>query len=246
MKIAAIIQARCGSTRLPNKTFANICEAPLIWHVVNRLSFASTLTEIVLATTTNPEDDKLCEWADVNHIKTFRGSENNVLNRYSKAAKFVNADVVVRVTADDPFKEPNLIDQAVRKLLDSRADFVSNNYPPSYPEGLDVEVFTKLALDKAEKEAISLFEKEHVTQYFYHHLSSFKFFNISHSSDLSHFRWTIDTEEDLMMVRRIYTLLYKDSKSIFYMEDILNLLKQYPEIPKINMDVARSEMYKSK
>lgn len=246
MKIVAIIQARCGSTRFPNKVFANICDLPLIWHVVNRLKFANTLTEIVLATTTNPLDDELCEWAALNHIKTFRGSENNVLNRYYEAAKFVDADVIVRITADDPFKEPCIIDQAVCKLLKTQIDFVSNNYPPSYPEGLDVEVFTKSALNKAEKYATSLFEQEHVTQYFYHNLSMFSFFNISHSSDLSFYRWTIDTKEDLMMVQRVYSLLYKDSKSIFHMEDILSLLKQYPEISKMNMNVARSEMYKSK
>lgn len=244
MKTVAIIQARCGSTRFPNKVFADICGKPLIEHVVNRLRFANTIDEIVLATTTNLLDDKLYNWALDHNITVFRGSEDDVLSRYYEASCYVSADIIIRITADDPFKEPLIIDEAVRKLITENADFVCNNCPPSYPEGLDVEVFTKKALDKAERESQDAFEREHVTQYFYHNPSSFKILNINNAENLSYLRWTIDTNVDFLMVQKVYSLLYKEDMSIFHMDDILRLLKQYPEISKMNMDVVRSEMYK--
>lgn len=244
MKVAAIIQARCGSTRFPNKVFADICGNPLIWHVVHRLKFAETVDQIVLATTTNPLDDKLFDWG-VNHgITVFRGSEDNVLNRYHEAARFVNADIIIRITADDPFKEPIIIDNAVRKLIEEQADFVCNNCPPSYPEGLDVEVFTKRALGIAERESLNFFEREHVTQYFYHNPLAFKILNISNVENISYLRWTIDTEVDFLMVQEVYSRLYDGDASIFHMDDILRLLSEHPEISKMNVDVTRSEMYK--
>lgn len=246
MKIAAIIQARCGSTRFPNKVFADLCGHPLIWHVVNRLRFASTVDEIVLATTINFGDQKLYDWGIKNNITVFRGSENDVLNRYYRASEEVNADIVIRITADDPFKEPSIIDKAVQKLLKEGADFVCNNFPPSFPEGLDVEVFTKRALSIAEQNSESNFEREHVTQYFYHNPSLFKILNISNHKNLSGLRWTLDTEEDFLMTRQIYSLLYKDDSSIFYMDDILDLLERFPEISRMNLGVTRSEMYKLK
>lgn len=245
MKVVAIIQARCGSTRFPNKVFAQICNHPLIWHVVNRLRFANTIDEIVLATTTNPIDDKLYEWAQENDVSVFRGSENDVLNRYYEAARFCNADVVVRITADDPFKEPQVIDKAVRKLLDEGADFVCNNFPPSYPEGLDVEVFTFKSLEIEEKNCISDYEREHVTQYFYHNPDNFKMFNISHTEDCSNLRWTIDTDTDFNMVLKVYADLYKDD-DIFHMNEIIEYLKKNPEVAAMNSEVARSAMYQSK
>lgn len=246
MKIIAIIQARCGSTRFPNKVFADICGKPLIWHVVNRLKFAKTIDQIVLATTINPLDDKLLDWAKQNSIEVFRGSENDVLNRYYNAAKAYHADIVVRITADDPFKEPDVIDKAVNCLLASGADFVCNNYPPTYPEGLDVEVLTFKALEQEELLSKDTFEREHVTQYIYHHPELFKMFNISNTEDLSYLRWTIDTEKDFAMVEKIYSSLYKNDNHIFHMEDILQLISRQPEIALMNLDVARSEMYKTK
>jgi len=246
MKIIAIIQARCGSTRFPNKVFANLCNKPLIWHVVNRLKYSRSINKIVLATTVNPLDDKLCNWAIANGVSFFRGSENDVLNRYYEAAKEFNADIIIRITADDPFKDPIIIDRAVCKLQEEKADFVCNNYPPTYPEGLDVEVFTFRALEIEEQNSKDNFEREHVTQYIYHHSCDFKICNVSHSKDLSSLRWTIDTEKDFEMAQQVYLSLYKDENAIFYMEDILQLIEKHPEIAQINSDVPRSEMYKSK
>ncbi|WP_101543388.1 cytidylyltransferase domain-containing protein [Bacteroides cutis] len=246
MKVVAIIQARCGSTRFPNKVFADLCGKPFIWHVVNRLKHARSLDHIVLATTDSPLDDKLYYWAKENRVDVYRGSENDVLNRYYEAAIYSKADVIVRITADDPFKEPDLIDEAVNTLQEGGYDFVCNNCPPSYPEGLDIEVLTKITLEKEEKLSTSDFEREHVTQYIYHHPKDFKMLNLSNvGGDLSCLRWTVDTEKDFQMVTRIYSSLYKNDTEIFHMNDILQLLKEHPEIEKMNSGVARSEMYKS-
>lgn len=246
MKTVAIIQARCGSSRYPNKVFAELCGKPLIWHVVNRLRFSETIDEIVLATTINPLDDRLYDWAISNNIQVFRGSENNVLNRYYEAAKNNNADIIIRITADDPFKDPVIIDHVVHKLQDEKADFVCNNYPPTFPEGMDVEAFTFTALEIEEQNSKSDFEREHVTQYFYRHPFDFKIYNVSNYKDLSNLRWTIDTEKDFEMAQLIYLALYKNENGIFHMKDILQLLEKHPEISKINVDVPRSEMYKLK
>lgn len=241
--ILAVIQARLGSTRFPGKTFASLSGRPLIWHVVDRLKHAEKIDQIVIATTINPLDDELEAWATSHDIPVFRGSENNVLERFYMAARHFSADIIVRITADDPFKDPILIDGVINKLLTENLDFVCNNNPPSFPEGLDTEVFTFQALEMAYLNSSSDFEKEHVTQYFYKNPQKFKHANLAHVENLSWLRWTIDTEKDYRMVSKIYDLLYNDTK-IFHFQDILNLIHKHPEIPVMNSDVPRSTMYK--
>lgn len=243
MKTVAIIQARCGSTRFPEKVFANLSGHPLIWHVVNRVRHASKVDEVVVATTTNPLDDKLHDWCVENSVPVNRGSENDVLNRFYETAKKFKADVVVRITADDPFKEPALIDAAINTLVTEKADYVCNNFPPTYPEGTDVEVLTFDALEKQELNSSSDYEREHVTQYIYHNPHDFKMLNLSNNEDLSYLRWTIDTEKDFEMVRLIYDNLYSSDDKVFHMDDILSFLKLNPTVATINSDVKRSAMY---
>lgn len=240
---AAIIQARCGSSRFPNKVFADLCGKPLIWHVVNRLKFSRYIKEIILATTTNPLDDSLEKWATQNDVICFRGNENDVLNRYYEASQNVSSSIIVRITADDPLKEPVIIDKAIKELNDKHLDFVCNNNPPTFPEGLDVEVFTKQSLFYEETHSEDDFEREHVTQYIYRHPELFKIANISNEENLSFLRWTIDTEIDLEMVRKIYNSLYKGENKLFHMEEIIEYLKQNPEIAQMNRNVHRSAMY---
>lgn len=243
MRTIAIIQARCGSTRFPEKVFAEISGHPLIWHVVNRVRHAKAIDEVVVATTINPLDDKLYDWCVSNCIPVNRGSENDVLNRFYETAKKYNADVVVRITADDPFKEPVLIDEAVNKLVVEGADYVCNNFPPTYPEGTDVEVLTFQALEQQEMNSQSDYEREHVTQYIYHNPDDFIMLNLSNDKDLSYLRWTIDTEKDFEMVKQIYDNLYSSDTEIFHMNDILSYLEKNPIIALINSDVKRSAMY---
>jgi len=238
----AIIQARTGSTRLPNKILKTICGKPLIWHVVNRLKPSQKINKIVLATTNNPNDDVLQIWANENHIECYRGDENDVLSRFYFAALQVKTDIIVRITADDPFKDFMIIDQVIGLLENNNLDFAYNNNPPTFPEGLDTEVFSFVALEKAYKNVVDLFEKEHVTQYFYRNPLLFKQECLKHHIDLSYLRWTIDTQLDWDMTERIYKKIFP-FKEIFNMEDILELLEKEPEIKKINSKEKRSAMY---
>ncbi len=243
MRVNAIIQARCGSTRFPNKVFAIIDGKPLLWHVVNRLKHTSMIDDIIVATTTNPRDDMIEEWCQSEKVNCFRGSENDVLNRYYEAAKAYPSDVVVRVTADDPFKEPSVIDRVIKMLINEKYDLVTNNFPPTFPEGLDCEAFSSTVLEIMEKNTRDSFEREHVTQYVYHNPQKFRIGNVTSKDNLSNLRWTIDNEEDYLMVKRIYELRKKDDAGILLMEEILNIIKENPEIATINSGVKRSAMY---
>lgn len=244
MSVNAIIQARCGSTRFPNKVFALINGKPLLWHVVNRLKYATKIDDIIVATTVSEKDDKIEEWCKENNVHCFRGSEENVLNRYYSASEAFSSDYVVRITADDPFKEPKVIDAVITKLIEGGYDHVTNNLPPSFPEGLDCEAFKKSALDRSEKEAETAFEREHVTQYIYHHPEIFKIGNVSNPENLSYLRWTVDKEVDFEMVKAVYAHRHPANKGILLMDEILDILKANPEIEKINSEVERSAMYK--
>ena len=244
MSFNAIIQARCGSTRFPNKVFANIDGKPLLWHVVNRLKYATKIDDIIVATTVSEKDEKIEEWCRENNVHCFRGSEENVLNRYYSASEAFPSDYVVRITADDPFKEPKVIDAVITKLIEEGYDHVTNNLPPSFPEGLDCEAFKKSALDRSEKEAETAFEREHVTQYIYHHPEIFRIGNVSHDEDLSYLRWTIDKDVDFEMVLAVYAHRNPANKGILLMDEILDILRANPEIAKINSEVERSAMYK--
>lgn len=244
MSVNAIIQARCGSTRFPNKVFALIDGKPLIWHVVNRLKYATKIDDIIVATTVSEKDDKIEEWCKENNVQCFRGSEENVLNRYYSASEAFPSDYVVRITADDPFKEPKVIDVVITKLIEEGYDHVTNNLPPSFPEGLDCEAFKKSALDRSEKEAETAFEREHVTQYIYHHPEIFKIGNVSNPENLSYLRWTVDKDVDFEMVKAVYAHRNPANKGILLMDEILEILKANPEIEKINSEVERSAMYK--
>lgn len=244
MTVNAIIQARCGSTRFPEKVFVDIDGKPLLWHVVNRLKNTEMIDDIIVATTLNSKDDKIEEWCSNASIKIFRGSEEDVLNRYYCASVAFRSDVIVRVTADDPFKEPKVIDSVIKKLLDEKLDLATNNFPPSYPEGLDCEAFSFKVLDMMEKSTNDPFEREHVTQYIYHNPDKFKIGNVFSERQLSFLRWTIDTQEDYKMVKAVYAKRKETpSKRILLMDEILDILEKNPEIPLINSQVKRSTMY---
>lgn len=243
MTVNAIIQARCGSTRFPDKVFAGIDGKPLLWHVVNRIKYVEMIDDIIIATTVNPKDDKIEEWCKAESVKCFRGSEEDVLNRYYSASAAFPSDVVVRVTADDPFKEPKVMDKVIKKLIDEKLDLVTNNFPPSFPEGLDCEAFTFEILELMEKTTQDSFEREHVTQYIYHNPDKFKIGNVISETQLSSFRWTIDNTEDYDMVKAVYAKRDKGSKGILLMDEIFEILRKNPEITGINSQVKRSAMY---
>lgn len=245
MITAAVIQARTSSTRLPGKVFAELAGKPLIHHIVERLRHSRRLDRIILATTVNPADDALEKWAAGNELGCYRGSEEDVLSRFRGAALQAGAGVIVRVTADDPFKDPVIMDRVIDGYHAERLDFAYNNHPPTYPEGLDVEVFSLPALQKADKESTDPFEREHVTPYFFRHIPMFKQKNFPFTKDFSHLRLTVDAEEDLRMARILYDRLY-DPHRIFLTGDILKLLEAEPSLARINSAVPRSAMYRTK
>lgn len=201
----------------------------------------------MIATTVNKNDDKLEQWAKEQGIPVFRGGENDVLNRYYRTAEssgLSSEDIIIRITADDPFKEPALIDKVIETVEKGEADFAYNNNPPTFPEGLDCEVFTMKSLEIAEKNSTDNYEREHVTQYMYRHPEIFRGKNIFHSEDLSYIRLTLDTAEDYEMTKETYQYLFKENQ-LFTLTDILRLFEKYPEIREINSTVKRSDMYKN-
>lgn len=240
--VAAIIQARMGSTRLPGKVLEDLNGKPLLANIIERLKECSTVDDIIVATTVSQVDDELARWCTCNDIKCYRGDELNVLKRYYDAATYIKADVVVRITADDPFKDPRVIDSVVKQLFQYNLDFSFNNFPPTFPEGLDTEVFTYSAIKGAFESNTTDFEKEHVTQYFYHNPDMFRMKNYSFTRDVSYLRLTVDSKEDLQLAKEIYARLSPNGEK-FYLEDVLCLLEKESQLVVINKNVKRSAMY---
>jgi len=238
-KVIAIVQARMGSTRLPGKSLIKIEGKPILEHIVNRIRYSKTIDEIIIATTTEQEDEAIVKLARKLQIGIFRGSAEDVLDRFYQAANKFNGRVIVRITADDPFKDPKVIDKIVNYFLShTELDYASNTIEPTYPIGIDVEVFTFSALERAWVGAKTMIEREHVTPYIWDNSCSFNIANIKNHKDLSHLRWTIDTQKDLEMTREIYRKLYVEDE-VFYMEDILRLLHKIPHISDINSNIAQ-------
>ncbi len=240
-KIVAIVQARMGSTRLPGKVMMEIVGRPMLWHIINRLKRAKSIHEIAVATSSRKEDDVIIALASECGVETFAGSDQDVLDRYYQCARKIGAETVVRITADDPFKDPMVIDLVVRAYIDSkkRIDYASNTIKPTFPEGLDVEAFSYEALETTWRSAKEDFDREHVTAYIWRNPDRFSLLNVENTQgDQSHLRWTVDTPEDMAFARAVYERLYP-KKEVFLMDDILNLLRESPEISQINSKVKQ-------
>lgn len=241
-RVIAIIQTRMGSMRFPGKSIAEISGKPLLLHIIDRIKASKTIDTIVIATTHLLEDDVLEKLATENHIACYRGSTDDVLDRFYQAAKKFKADVIVRITADDPFKDPYILDLCVIYLLEhSGLDYVSNTMKPTYPEGLDIEVFRFRSLEIAWGSAKLPSEREHVTPFIWKNPDIFHCANIENDEDLSSYRWTLDYKEDLQFTKEVYEKL--NDKGIFHMYDILDLLKRYPYLSKINDNYTRNDGY---
>ena len=238
MKVVAIVQARMGSQRLPNKVMRDICGQPLISLVLKRLSRARTLDAIVLATSVDPRNEPLIAHAEKLGFATYSGSENDVLDRYYQAARAAGADVVVRVTGDCPLIDPALVDLVVADFLEGGADYVSNVEPPSFPDGLDIEVFSFAALEDAWKNASETAEREHVTPYL-RGRPHFSRRNVANAIDLSAERWTVDDPADLDVVTPI--VAHFSPAIDFTWQEVLALLQAQPEKFGANRHLTRNE-----
>ena len=241
--INAIIQARMNSARLPGKTMMDIEGLPLLKHVVDRTDKSKEIDNCIVATTSNQSDDIIIDYCIENEINYFRGSEENVLSRFYNCAKEYNTDIIVRVTADDPFVDYQLIDFSVKKLKDNlELDYVSNTIKPTYPFDLDIESFKFSALKKAYNEAELESDKEHVTPYIWRNDKIFNLHNFLNDIDYSHLRWTIDEEEDLNFAKEIFNQLYKNNR-FFLMNDIIELTKKKEWINDLLLNTKRDEAY---
>jgi spore coat polysaccharide biosynthesis protein SpsF len=242
--IIAIVQARVSSARLPAKVLEDISGKPLIEHVLRRVMASKRIDRVVVATTDTPADDTLVETVGTRvGCPVFRGSESDVLDRFYRCALEHGADVVVRITADDPLKDPEIIDRAVGLLVaDPALDYCSNTLLPTFPEGLDVEVFRVDALARAAREATRGSDREHVTPYIWRHPDVFSIRNFEHEEDLSHWRWTVDRPRDLAFVRCVYDALYRGD-ALFSYRDVIAFVRSHPDVLRINEEIARSEGY---
>lgn len=241
--LGIIIQARMGSTRLPGKMAKKINGKTVLQWVILRVQKIKIPKKVVLATTLEKADDILEKIARQNKILVFRGSTNNVLDRCFQAAKRFKLDPIVRITADCPVLDIKITEQVIDFYLKNQKkfDYVSNVHPPTFPDGLDIEVFSFKALEKCWKNAKLKSEREHVTPYIANHREIFRIGNVKRKGkDLSALRLTLDEPKDLILLRKIYSYLYP-IKKFFTLKDILKLFSQKPELLKINQNIKRNE-----
>ncbi|KPL07239.1 acylneuraminate cytidylyltransferase [bacterium SM23_57] len=240
MKTVAIIQARMGSTRLPGKVLLPIGHLSMLARVINRVRRAQSVDEIVVATSINPEDDRIAEEAKLHNVQVFRGDENDVLDRYYQASKQCGATTIVRITADCPMIDPEVIDQVMLVFMQKKPDYASNCLQRTYPRGLDVEVMTFDALEKAWSEAKFTFQRSHVTPYIHKNPDQFNLESVTSGTDSSHFRWTVDTKEDLELVRTLYARF--GHADTFTWQDAMMLMNLDPNLASINKHVQQKEL----
>jgi spore coat polysaccharide biosynthesis protein SpsF (cytidylyltransferase family) len=231
MTVGAIIQARTGSTRLPGKVLLDIEGMSMLARVVDRVRRAATIDRIVIATTANAQDDPLAAHAGALSVDVFRGDEDDVLDRYYRAATQFELDVIVRITSDCPLLDPGLLDRVVTLARESRVDYAADTLPRRFPRGLDVEVFPVATLERVWREATTFQDRAHVTPYVLDHPAAFSTAGITDAVDRSHMRWTVDTPEDLTFVREVYREL---ATRDFTWTDVLNVLDRRPELLQIN------------
>lgn len=242
MRVIAIIQARMGSTRLPGKVLMDLAGEPMLARVANRARRAVSLNEVVIATTTEPADNAIEDLCRNRMWPCFRGSRDDLLERYYHAAMAYNADVVVRITSDCPLIDPGVVDRVVGVFTEQQPgiDYVSNGLPMrTFPRGLDTEVMSLGALGRAWTECRDLALREHVTIYIKRHPDRFRMHGVTCEEDYSYMRWTVDTAEDLTLVRRIYKYFGHDR---FSWREVLAVLEEHPDWCEINSHVAQKEV----
>ncbi len=227
MRVVAIVQARVGSKRLPKKVLKPILGRPMIELLLLRLSKSKELNDIIVAASEEDKNKKLHLVVEALGFKCFKGSEKNVLKRFYDTAKSLNADIIVRITADCPLVDPKIVDECIHRFRELKVDYLSNINPPTYPDGLDVEVMSIASLEQANIEVNTNYDKEHVTSYI-RNSGKFKQFSIMHSENLSQNRWTVDNQEDLDVVKNIFE--HFNPNIHFSWQKILGLKNIRPEL----------------
>jgi spore coat polysaccharide biosynthesis protein SpsF len=237
MKVAAIIQARMGSTRLPGKVLMDLGGETTLSRVVRRLLRAASLQEVAVATTGADKDKAIVEACRRMGVACVTGSEQDVLDRYLQAAEKLGTQVIVRITSDCPLIDPELVDQVVESLIERHADFCCNVLPRTYPRGLDAEAFTKEALEKTWEVSDQPHQREHVTPLFYERPDLFRLATVRGQQEWSQYRWTLDTPEDLLLIRAIYSNF--ENRDDFTWREVVTLMQDSPELAAINAHVVQ-------
>jgi spore coat polysaccharide biosynthesis protein SpsF len=243
MSVVAIVQARMGSSRLPGKTLANLCGSPVLLHVVERLKKCNYIHTVVVATTTNNEDDEIEDFCNKHKIECFRGSSSDVLSRYALCAKKYNASTVVRITSDNPLIDSKIVDHVIDFFLQGDFDYVSNNIIKTFPHGLDVEVMSNDALQVSDKESTSPRDREHVTQYIRSSIDKFNIRNVESDKDYSDIRITLDETEDYNLIEYLISTYGSDIE----FADIVEIFHNNPSLKKSNSESKnRHALYNKK
>ncbi len=238
-KITVIIEARTGSSRLPNKVVAEIEGKPMIFYVIDRIKQIKSVEQIILATTQEENDKILTEIAKQNSIGSFVGDSIDVLDRDYQCALQNNADPIIRITGDCPLIDPDIVEEMLEFYLKNNYDYVSNRINPKYPDGLDVEIYSFNTLQMAAQNAKWSSERELVTTYITKNPKNFKIFSYENQEDLSEYRWTVDEQKDLEFIRKIYSIM--KPKTNFSMKEIIEILSKNSELLKINAGIMRNE-----
>lgn len=245
MGVLCIIQARLGSTRLPGKVLKKLSGKSVLEHVIYRVSKSNLIDQIIVATTTNKEDDKIVDECLKIGVNYYRGDENNVLSRYYETAFDKGYETIIRITSDCPLIDPKIIDNMIRYFNNEnekyQLDYLSNSLKETFPRGFDVEIFTFNSLKEAYENATLEYEKEHVTPYIYLNQDKFTIKNYYNSNKYQNYRLTLDTYEDYLVIKNIYDNIYKEDSMFFY-EDIISYLNQYPEIANINQHIKQKKL----
>ena len=239
MKIVAIIQARMGSSRLPNKILLPVMGKPLLGWMLERVARSAEVSSIVVATTTDPRDDAIEAFVRSTGHEVFRGSEQDVLDRYHQAALASNADVVVRLTSDCPLMDPEILDGMIRSFKAGNADFLSNSepLPSTWPDGMDISIVGQQSLQRAANEARKPSEREHVTFFFWNNPKDFKCEKIEHAPDFSKYRITLDYAQDYALLSRVIEHFgAKDPSAVLAvtMDEVTAYLDAHPEVFALN------------
>ena len=231
--ICCIIQARTGSARLPKKVIQKIDNnLTVLDYVIDQVKYSQKIEKIIVATTDLIEDDLICKYANLQKIECFRGSSEDVLDRFYQCAKKYSAKTIVRITADNPLIDPNIIDKIINEY--NKCDFITNTLERTFPYGTEVEVFSFVSLKKAWENAKKPSEREHVTPFIRNPKNKFVLKNIKNQKNISNFRYTVDKLEDLLLVKEIIKNI---STRPIFLQDIIKLNKDKPEIFEINKNI---------
>ncbi len=241
MRTVAIVQAHMSSSRLPGKVMLDLGGRPVLRRVVDRASAIAGVDEVVVACATLPQDDVLESACRAWGVPVFRGSDDDVLDRFLGAARAHGADACVRITSDCPLLDPGVSGEIVRRFHEAHppVDYASNKIPQSFPRGLDTEVFTRAALERAAADAAQPYERAHVTIHLYEHSERYRLLSVTSDVDRADWRWTLDTADDLRFLRAVYARLGPEDG--FAWTDVVALLEREPDLMEINRHVAQKD-----